>query len=364
MKKLLRIFALGGNEISPTGKVDPKTKKTITPDLPMQWQRSAKTCEKLATIIKNHPEDYFILSHGNGPQVGNILRRAELSVDHLYPLTLDVCGADTQGAIGYMLAQLSNSLRAIGVNKIAAETVTQVLVDKNDPAFNDPTKYIGSAMTKKEAKEKEVSDGWQVKMYKKNDLGEEIWRRVVPSPLPKDVIEIEIIESNLKAGIIPIAVGGGGIPVVKSTPRKEGDRYIYPGRFEGIDFVSEKEVDIYVGVEAVIDKDLASSFLGTSLLGRAKKRGEELSAEFTIFTDVDGAKLNYQSPDQVDLRKLTLEEAKKLYNEGAFPGGSMGPKIKACIDFIEGGGDKAYISTVDLFEETLKGQAGTTILRV
>lgn len=365
MGKLLRIFALGGNEIAPTGLTDPKTGKAINPDVEQQWRRSAKTLELMADIIAKEPQHDYILVHGNGPQVGNILLRSELAEKQLglHPLPLDVCGADSQGAIGYMLAQLTNLLSLRGVNRIAAETVTQVLVDAKDEAFTNLTKFIGSAMTKEEAFKKRDEEGWDVKLYKQNDKGEDIWRRVVASPIPQDVIEMDVIESNLKAGIIPIAVGGGGIPVVRVQPKIENNQEIYTGRF-GIEYSrprSEKPANVYMGVEAVIDKDLAGSMLGTKLLERAKKRGEQLDAEFFIITDVDGAKLNYQKPNQVDLTQLSVREAEQLMAEGKFPAGSMGPKIQACINFVKQGGKRAFITRADVFQETLEGKKGTTI---
>lgn len=366
MKKTLRIFALGGNEISPTGQVDPETGKMIVPDVKTQWVRSSRTCNLIAGIVKNHPEDMFVVAHGNGPQVGNILLRSEYASKIIHTLPLDVCGANSQGAIGYMLAQLTNSLHMNGLNKVAAETVTQVVVDSKDPAFQDPAKYIGPAMTKEEADIKVKNDGWLVKLYKKNDEGIEVWRRVVASPKPIDVVELDIIEANLNAGMIPIAVGGGGVPVSKVAPRIENGEEVYECHY-GIEYrrpVGEFEVPaaIYKGEEAVIDKDLASALLGTMLKSRAEKRGEDIDAELTIFTDVDGAKLNFQQPDQIDLKVLTADEAQKLVDEGKFPAGSMGPKMMAAINFVRNGGQRAYITKVDLFEETLKGNAGTTIV--
>ncbi len=366
MAKKLRIFALGGNQVSPTGRIDPKTNKQILPDIAEQWQRAAETVKLLAKIIKAEPEHYYVITHGNGPQVGNILLRSEYAAAILHPLPLDVCNADSQGALGYMLAQLSNALGVEGLgNRKAAETVMQVVVDANDKSFNDPTKFIGQAYSKEEAVKLEQSQGMILKYYKNDDAGNEIWRRVVPSPKPIDIVEIDIVEAVLKSGGIPIAVGGGGIPVVRVTPTIENGKEIYRTNY-GISYQREykagqKELDIYSGIEAVIDKDMSSSLLGTMLLERAKARGEELEAELTIFTDVDGAKLNFQKENQKDLRNLNLAELKKLEQSGAFPPGSMGPKISAIANFIEGGGSKAYISKVELFKETLAGTAGTTV---
>ena len=205
-----------------------------------------------------------------------------------------------------------------------------------------------------------------MKFYKKNDEGEELWRWVVPSPKPIDILEIDIVESNIQSGIIPIAVGGGGIPVRKVMPDILNGDEIYKCNYDIIykrKFIrNQKPLEIYTGVEAVVDKDFASSLLGTMLIEKAKNRNEELDVELNIFTDVDGAKLNYQKPDQKDLRLLSLQEAKDLYNKNIFPAGSMGPKIKSAINFIEGRGKKVRITKAELYYETLMGNAGTTII--
>lgn len=366
MKKKLKIFALGGNDVSPMGEIDPNTGKFKIPDLPEQWQRTSATCELLAEIIKDNPNDNYLLTHGNGPQVGNIILRAEYSKSILHPLPLDICGADTQGAMGYMLAQLSNSLLINGIDKIVAETVTRVVVDHNDKDFINPTKFIGPSYKKEEAEKIQLEEKHLMKFYKKNDDGEELWRWVVPSPKPIDILEIDLVESNLKTGIIPIAVGGGGIPVMQVTPEIINDDEIYKCNYDIVYkrklIQNQKPLEIYTGVEAVIDKDLASALLGTMLIEKAKNRNEDLDVELNIFTDVDGAKLNYQKSDQKDLRLLSLQETKDLYNEKIFPDGSMGPKIKSAINFIEGGGQKVCITKAELYYETLKGEAGTTIV--
>ena len=366
MKKRLRIFALGGNEVSPTGHVDPETGKIKIPDLPEQWKRTSETCELLARIIKDNPDDYYILTHGNGPQVGNIILRAEYSRPILHSLPLDVCDADTQGAMGYMLAQLTNSLRIIGIDRIVAETITRILVNQNDDDFNNPTKFIGPSYKKEEAEKIQEEEKHLMKFYKKDEKGEELWRWVVPSPEPIDILEIDIIDANIRSGIIPIAVGGGGIPVKKVSPEIVNEIEIYKCNYDILykrKFIpNQKPLDIYTGVEAVVDKDLASSLLGTMLIEKAKKKNEELEAELYIFTDVDGAKLNYQKPDQKDIRKVSLKEITDLYNKNVFPDGSMGPKIKAAINFIKGGGKKVVITKTELYYETINGNAGTTIV--
>ena len=363
MGKMLRIFSLGGNEISPVGMIDKKTGKTINPDLPKQWERSAKTCRLIAEIIEAAPEHDYIVTHGNGPQVGNILFRAEFARGVLHPVPLDVCGADSQGAIGYMLGQLNNYLRLKAINRLAVESVNQVVVDQADSGFQNPTKFIGGGFSKEEANKRAAEEGWQVKFYKKSEDGTEIWRRVVPSPRPLDIVEIEVIEAKLRAGIIPIAVGGGGIPVVKVEPKIKSGKQIYRGRF-GIEFARQddgKRVPIYAGVEAVIDKDLSTALLGKLLMDRARTRGEKIESEFFIFTNVDGVKLNFQTPEQEDVRHLTIERAQQLLDANTFPKGSMGPKVESAINFIKAGGTRVYITSVDVFEQTLKGEAGTLI---
>ncbi|MCX5786890.1 MAG: carbamate kinase [Elusimicrobia bacterium] len=365
-KKNLRIFAFGGNEVSPVGLKDPKTGKDLIPDIALQWQKTAETCKLVADIIEKHPDDLYVMTHGNGPQVGNILLRAENSRNILPSLPLDVCGADSQGAMGYMLSILASELKMRGINKQVAAVVTQVVVDKNDPDFQSPSKYVGPTYSKEEAEARKAKDGWAVKCYKKDAAGQEMWRRVVPSPVPTDIVEIEAVEALIKAGIIPVTVGGGGIPVAEVSPKTEGSSETYEINY-GIQFKRGKKgspAKVYSGVEAVIDKDLASALLGNMLLKRAKGRGDEYQVTLTIFTGEDGAKLNYQKPDQVDLRKLTLKEAQEIYNRKPcpFPAGSMGPKIKAAIKFIEDGGHAAYISKTELFDKTLVGTAGTTIV--
>ena len=229
----------------------------------------------------------------------------------IHKLPIDVCGADTQGALGYMLAQLSNSLRVRGKDLKTAEIITQVIVDHDDPAFQEPTKFIGPPMTKEEAEEHQKNQGYLCGFYKLNDQGQEVWRRVVPSPKPKEIIEIDIIESCLQSGNIPIAVGGGGIPVVAIEPQKAGELEQYPCSY---DITYQKSLDapparVFCGVEGVIDKDLSSSLLATSLRERAHRRGEELEVVFVILTDVDGVKFNYQQPNQEDCLLYTSDAA-------------------------------------------------------
>jgi len=367
--KRIRIFAFGGNEVSPVGLKDPAG-RTINPDIAMQWQRTAETAKLVADIFEKHPNDLYVLTHGNGPQVGNVLMRAELCRETLPPLPLDVCVSDTQGAMSYMLAELNNELNIRGIDNIVTGIVTQVVVDKDDPDFKNPSKYIGPSYSKEEADNRTRENGWVMKLYKKDEKGEEIWRRVVPSPVPSDIVEIDAIEALLAKGIVPIAVGGGGIPVREVLPETKNGVETYRCNY-GVNFSNRrkpgvKPLKMYTGVEAVIDKDLASALLGNMLLKRAKARGEDVEVTLTIFTGEDGAKLNYQKPDQIDLRNLTLAELEEIYNRKPcpFPAGSMGPKVKAVIEFLKGGGHAAFITKTDLFDETLKGSAGTTVTRV
>jgi carbamate kinase len=365
MKKI-RIFAFGGNEVAPVGLKD-KNGKTINPDIAMQWQRTAETARLVADIFEKHPEDGYVVTHGNGPQVGNILQRAEMCRPSMFPLPLDVCVADTQGAMAFMMAQLNNELNVRGIDNIVAGLVTQVVVNGDDPDFKNPSKYVGQSYTAEEAKQR-MAEGWTMKMYKKDDKGNEIWRRVVPSPVPTDIVEIDAIEAMLAKGIVPITVGGGGIPVREVKPEMKGGKEAYPCNY-GVTFTKTgqpgpRPLKIYTGVEAVIDKDLASALLGCMLMKRAKARGEEVEVSLTIFTGEDGAKLNYQKPDEKALRVIKASELEAIYNQvpPPFPAGSMGPKIKAAIEFVKNGGSVAYISKTELFEETLAGKAGTTVL--
>ncbi len=360
MKKRLTIFALGGNELSPTGIIDSDTGKIIFPDLAGQWKKTAETCELLAKIISKNPNEDYIVTHGNGPQVGNLIMNSKSGI-----VELDVCDADTQGSMGYMLSQLTNSLRIIGVNKIAAETLTKVVVDESDLAFSFPTKFIGPSCSKEEAIEKTAKENRQFKYYKKDENNNELWRWVVPSPMPIEIVEIDLIEANLQAGVIPIVVGGGGIPVRKVKPEIINDEEIHFCKY-GIKYKRKYlkdnlPVNIYTGVNAVIDKDLASSLLGKTIIEKENKRGNDVEATLCIFTNIDGVKINYQKPDQKDLVHLTLSEIEYLFNRNIFPEGSMAPKIKAAIDFLKGGGKKVLITKAELYEETLLGIKGTTI---
>ena len=383
-KNKLIIFALGGNEISPI-EIDPSTGKLINQDLPRQWKRTAETCEKIADFIKENQDCYYVVTHGNGPQIGNILLRSEYSSNHLHKIPLDVCGADSQGALGYMLAQLSNSLQVRGLGVHTAEIITQVIVDAEDPAFQNPSKFIGPPLTKEEASRlmNETPD-YCAKFYKNADNPEnhelstssassgntqdqlEIWRRVVPSPKPIGIVEIDIIESCYLSGHIPITVGGGGIPVVKVSPQKNKNLETYECNYDisykRLNSGGEPQANIYKGIEGVVDKDLSSSLLAKMILQRSISRGNPIEVELVILTNVDSVKLNFQKTNEESIPILSLEDATSLYKSSQFQEGSMSPKIESILNFLNAGGKKAYITKVDLLEETFSGDAGTTFI--
>ncbi|RTE49812.1 carbamate kinase [Actinobaculum sp. 352] len=264
-----------------------------------------------------------VITHGNGPQVGFLLRRVELASAELPAIPLDYLGADTQGATGYMFSRsLRNELANRNIDRSIAAVVTQSIVDKNDPAFADPTKPIGSFMDEETAKRREVEDGWAVR----EDAGRG-YRRVVPSPIPRDIVEKDVITTLVAAGCLVVAVGGGGIPV------------------------SREESGELSGVEAVIDKDRASALLA-SLLG---------VETFVICTAVDTVAINFNTPEQQELHRLTVAEAKKYLAEGQFGAGSMAPKIEAAINFLEQGGKRVIITSLPLLKDAVAGNAGTSI---
>jgi carbamate kinase len=312
----LAVIAVGGNSLI-------KDDKNVT----VEDQEAAlrATAHHIADMIEAGWD--LAIGHGNGPQVGFILRRSEIAakVEGMHEVPLDVCGADSQGAIGYEFQQaLQNEYQRRGINKGAATIVTQTLVDQKDAAFQKPTKPIGSFMEEAEARRREKDMGWSVV----EDAGRG-WRRVVPSPLPKKILELEAVKLLLNAGMTVITVGGGGIPVIDA-----GD-----GQYEG--------------TAAVIDKDFASSLL-------AQEIGAEL---FLIATAVEKVAINFGKPDQKWLDKMTLAEAKKYLAEGThFAKGSMAPKIEAIIWFLENGGKQALITNPENIGRALKGETGTWIV--
>jgi carbamate kinase len=315
--KKLAVIAIGGNSLI-------KDDKNVTVD--SQYQAAKETCMHIADMIEQGWD--VAIGHGNGPQVGYILRRSEIAArEGMHEVPLDVCGADSQGAIGYALQQnLQNILYQRGIKKKVVTIITQTLVDKNDPAFKSPTKPIGSFMSKEDAERRQREQGWSVV----EDAGRG-WRRVVASPQPKEIVEQETIDTILAKGIITITVGGGGIPVVDP-----GD-----GNYEGI--------------AAVIDKDFASSLL-------ARKIKADL---FVISTAVEKVAIHFGKPEQKWLDKMTLSEAKKYLAEGThFAKGSMAPKIQAVIWFLEAvSNSKALITNPENIGRALKGETGTWIVQ-
>ena len=264
------------------------------------------------------------IGHGNGPQVGFILRRSEIAhkVEGMHEVPLDVCGADSQGAIGYALQQtLQNWLFQRDIHVNVATVITQVLVDRDDPAFQNPTKPIGGFMDEDEARRREATMGWSVV----EDAGRG-WRRVVASPLPKEVVELDTVRALINAGVVVISVGGGGIPVID---KGDGE---------------------YVGIAAVIDKDYASSLLARSIHADL----------FLISTAVEKVALNYGKPDQQWLDRLTVSEARQYLADGThFAKGSMAPKIKAILSYMDAGGKHAIITTPENIGRALRGETGT-----
>jgi carbamate kinase len=267
------------------------------------------------------------IGHGNGPQVGFILRRSEIAarVEGMHEVPLDVCGADSQGAIGYALQQtLQNWLFERDIHTNVATVITQVLVDRDDPAFQNPTKPIGGFMDEAEARRREATMGWSVV----EDAGRG-WRRVVASPMPKEVVELETVKALINAGVVVISVGGGGIPVV------------------------DKGGGEYVGTAAVIDKDYASSLLAQSIHADL----------FLISTAVEKVALNYGKPDQQFLDRITVSEARRYLDEGThFAKGSMAPKIEAILRYFEAGGKHAIITTPENIGRALRDETGTHIV--
>ena len=312
MKKL-SVAAFGGNALlrgNEAGTIE------------QQEKNAYDTCQKIVNLVE---KDYnLIITHGNGPQVGNILLRNEAGYNQfkIPKMPLDICVADSQGGIGYMIERmLRNVLTERKVKKNVITIVTQTLVDINDPAFTNPTKPVGTYYLKEEAELLSIANNWVFK----EDPRKRGWRRVVPSPKPIDVINKKLIRDLAKKGNIVIAVGGGGIPIFLDSNK----------RFDA--------------QEAVIDKDLASSLLASDIK----------ADEFFIITDVPKVYINFGKPDQKQLDTITLDQAKKYMEEGHFASGSMGPKVQACISYIENGGKETIITEASELE---KEKCGTRIV--
>jgi len=313
----LAVVAIGGNSL---------IKDAAHQSVEDQHDALRETAHHIADMIEQGWD--VAIGHGNGPQVGFILRRSEIAakVEGMHEVPLDVCGADTQGAIGYELQQaLQNELHHRGIKKRCATVITQVLVDQNDPAFKNPSKPIGGFMDQTEAVRRRNEMGWSVV----EDAGRG-WRRVVPSPLPKEIVEQSTIETLLREGIIVITIGGGGIPVIDT-----GNRELR-------------------GTAAVIDKDFASSLLA-----------REVKADlFLIATSIEKVAINFGKPNQKWADRMTLAEAKQYLAEGThFAQGSMAPKIQAIIWFLENGGKHAIVTDPQNIGRALRGEAGTHLVR-
>ncbi|MBI5211915.1 MAG: carbamate kinase [Nitrospirae bacterium] len=304
------LIALGGNAL-----ILPGEKGYIEE----QFIHTAACMTPIAELISHGLK--VIITHGNGPIVGNILLRNECAKNYIPPMPLYICVADSQGGIGAMMAEgLYNELKRLGINKTVSTVITHILVDNNDPAFQNPTKPIGPYYSDSDA-EFYMEQGWSMKK-----IPERGWRRLVPSPKPKKILELDAVKILIEKNIIPIASGGGGIPVVEGN-----------GAMRGVD--------------AVIDKDLSASLLAREL---SLKR-------FIILTDVDGVYLNWESADRKKLEGLTVKDAEKYLAEGHFPDGSMGPKIEAAIEFLKSGGHEVIISRPEDLIAAMDGKAGTRI---
>jgi len=314
--KKVAVVAIGGNSL-----IKDKKHQTVED----QYNAAKETTYHIADMIEAGWD--VAIGHGNGPQVGFILRRSEIAnkVEGLHEVPLDVCGADSQGAIGYSLQQTpQNELSKRGIQKSVSTVITQVLVDKDDPAFKNPSKPIGGFMEEDEASRRAEEMGWNVV----EDAGRG-WRRVVASPLPKKVIELEAVKALIQAGVIVITVGGGGIPVIEE---------------------SENE---YIGTAAVIDKDFASSLLA-----------QLIDADLLLIsTAVEKVAINFGKPNQEWIDQMTLSEAKGYLAEGThFAKGSMAPKIQAIINFLEAGGKQAIVTSPEHIGRALRGETGTRII--
>ena len=310
-QRKLAVVALGGNAL-----IIDKNRKTI----PDQFDAVKETVKHITDMIAEGWQ--VVITHGNGPQVGFILRRSELSLHELHPVPLDYCGADTQGAIGYMIQKaLRNEFKTRGIDKNAVTVVTQVEVDQKDPAFKNPSKPIGSFLDEITAKQR--MENGQVFV---EDAGRG-WRQVVPSPKPKKIIEIDAIKSLVSDGFIVVAVGGGGIPVV------------------------ERPSGFIRGIEAVIDKDYASGLLANLI---------EADLLF-ITTAVEKVAINFNKSNQTWLSEMTVSEAERYIQEGHFAPGSMLPKIQAIVKFLKDGGKSALITDPPNIKRALNGETGTWI---
>jgi carbamate kinase len=310
--KPIAVMAIGGNSLTPPGERGAFEEQQV---------HARATCEGVGAVLA---AGYcVVLTHGNGPQVGDALLRSDLAHAELPPQRLDVCDAETQGTIGYLLQQtLDSTLAKKGLCPGTVTLITQVIVNPGDEAFLHPSKPIGPFYTQEEAVERQRRLGWA--MIEDSGRG---WRRVVASPLPIEIVELPAIRVCLHAGLLVIAAGGGGIPVVRKQER-------------------------LAGIEAVIDKDRVSALLA-----------KNLGADLLLFsTGVDRIAWHFGKPDEKPLDCLTWEQAGRYLQEGEFPPGSMGPKIEAAMDFLRAGGRRSIVTSPEKIASALRGQAGTEIL--
>lgn len=308
----LALIAVGGNALLRAGQ---------SGAIGEQRANAAITAQRLAQLLGQGP--FFVLTHGNGPQVGAQLLRSELASAQVSPEPLDVCVADTEGAVGYILERaLQDALADARLDIPVATVITQVLVDADDPAFARPTKPIGPFYSADEARRRARELGWR--MVEDAARG---YRRVVASPAPREIVEIGVIRRLARDGVLVITAGGGGIPVTRRDGR-------------------------IVGVEAVIDKDSVSALLASQLQAET----------FIIATDVEQVFLNYTQPGRQPIARMRLSEAQAHLDAGQFPPGNMGPKISAAITFLRAGGKEVIITSPERLLEAVRGQAGTHIL--
>ena len=313
MKRKIAVIAFGGNAILP------KEQRGLQSE---QMKNSQKAAQLMIHVLKKGYE--LIIVHGNGPQVGNLLIQMEEAITKIPPFSLEVCDAMTEGSMGFMLEkEIINQLRRSSIDKEVATLITQVIVDREDPAFDNPTKPIGPFYSRYRAQMLMREKKWTMI----EDAGRG-FRKVVPSPRPIDIVPKRVLNELIHSGKIVIAAGGGGIPV----------------------FINGR--GLFQGVEAVIDKDYAAGLIA-----------REVKADlFVILTNVECAYLNFGKPDETPLPLLTDKEAEKYYSQGQFPSGSMGPKIQAAVDFIRSGGDEVLITSAGYLKAALINRAGTKII--
>lgn len=313
-KKRCAVIALGGNAISPPGSGN-----TIAD----QFMHTRRSLHGLKDLL--HKNYLLAITHGNGPQVGDALRRVELTKDVLPSKPLGILVADTQGSMGYMIEQsLQNLLQSEQIDRQVISVITQVLVDRDDSALNNPTKFVGQVFSREQAEILTRDEGWSMRQYNEENK----WRRVVGSPNPLKIINNGAIRNLVQSGVITIAAGGGGIPVYRDSRL-------------GLE-----------GCDAVIDKDLASSILA-----------KEIDAdELIILTNVDNVKVNFGRSDEMDLKRINVAEASRYLDEGQFPPGSMGPKIMAAINFLQDRKGRVIICSLKQVNDALNGKAGTEII--